>query len=135
MRTSHAICPFQNHQVLRSKEIRINSEDISTLLNVFKYFQDRKGTADKRLTLQEWATEQSAQISEREACKRLTAFVSAAQTADSLKGLSFDSGRLIELLQKAPTKLEQDTEQALRDSIVTVLEKALVEVGGELKKR
>ena len=114
--------------MLKCDDIRVSGQDMATLLMIFKHFKDQKGNADKRISLQEWATRHSAEMSEMEATKRLRAFSTEASSADALKNVAFDSNYIIDLFAKMPKELKPETREALHAAINNLLLKTLREV-------
>ena len=109
--------------MLDSKDVCVSSQDLTTLLCILKYFS----LPEKRLALQQWATQHAAAMSEEEAAKHLSALVTAASNADALKNVSFQAALVLELLAKAPQDLKPETVNALRGAVGVLLEKTLLE--------
>ena len=115
--------------MLRKKEVRINGQDLATLMAVLKHFKNERGTNDRRIALQEWGTANVAVMNEKEACKLLERFATNASAAEAMKDVAFDATYMLDLLAKMPSTLEPETTTAFQNALGWLVEKALFEVG------
>ncbi|CAE7525309.1 HIS7 [Symbiodinium necroappetens] len=114
--------------VLRQNDVRINGQDLATLMAVLKHFRDDKGTNDRRISLQEWGTANVAVMNEQEASKLLAKFATDASQAAAMKDVAFDANYMLELLAKLPSTVQPETEKAFQAALGWLVEKALFEV-------